>query len=145
MLGQNHGLPTAHFSVKSGCDLLESRQIIVLTQCSRYPLPQRHWRFTKQRVLGGLRLYEKAAAFTGNRGSQVLRTANDIKSHSDVVFKTHIVIGKSMLCYKWILTPLSLWALVIDFKGGQDLSFRFWKTDTQLPFLQSTHKVRKKH
>lgn len=29
------------------------------------PLPQRHWRFTKPNVLGGLRLYENAAAFTG--------------------------------------------------------------------------------
>lgn len=48
-----------------------------------------------------------------------------------------------LLCYKWILAPLSPWALVTDFKGGQDLSFRFWKADTQLRFLQSTHKVRK--
>lgn len=41
------------------------------------------------------------------------------------MFKTHIVTGKSMFCYKRILTPFSLWALVTDFKGGQALSFRF--------------------
>lgn len=37
MLGQNHGIATAPFSVESGCDPLETQQIIVLTQCSRFP------------------------------------------------------------------------------------------------------------
>lgn len=42
------------------------------------PVPQRHWRFTKPKVLGGLRLYKKAVAFTGTGGSQVLGKASDI-------------------------------------------------------------------
>lgn len=41
MLGQDHGLATAHFSVESGCDPSESQQIIVLSQCSRFsPFPK---------------------------------------------------------------------------------------------------------
>lgn len=41
MLGQDHGLATAHFSVESGCDPPESQQNIVLSQCSRFsPFPK---------------------------------------------------------------------------------------------------------
>lgn len=136
---------TAHFSVKSGHGPLESQQIIVLTQCSRFsPFPKdnedsQSWGFwagssfmKKQQLLqeqGDPRSWEK----------QVTSKATLMLRLKPMSFKWSLCL----LCYKLILTPLSLWALVTDFKGGRDLSFRFWKADTQLPFLQSIHKVRK--
>lgn len=144
-LGQDHGLATAHFPVESGCDPPESQQIIVLSQCSRFsPFPKdtedsQSWGFW----VGSGFMKEQ----------QLLQEQEDPRSwEKQVTSKATLMAclkpmslqgSLCLLCYKWILTPLSLWALVTDFKGGQDVCFRFWKADTQLPFLQSTHKVRR--
>lgn len=145
MFGQDHGLGTAHFSVESGRGPPESQQIIVLTQCSRfppYPKDTKDWQ--SQGFWVGSGFIKK---------QQLLQEQGDPRSwEKQVTSKATLMLclkpissqwSPCLLCHKWILTPLSLWALVTDFKGGQDLSFRFWKADTQLSFLQSTHKVRK--
>lgn len=78
MLGQDHGLATAHFSVEKWVwPTRKSAKYSPFSVLKIFPLPQRHWRFTKLRVLGGLRLYETAATFTGTGGSQVLGKASD--------------------------------------------------------------------
>lgn len=143
-LGQDHGLATAHFSVESGCDPPESQQIIVLSQCSRFsPFPKdaedsQSWGF---RVGSGFMKEQQLLQEQGDPSSWEKQVTS--KATLMVCLNPMSLQGSlCLLCYKWILTPLSLWALVTDFKGDQDLSFGFWKADTQLPFLQSTHKVR---
>lgn len=146
MIGQDHGLATAHFSVQSGCDPPESQQIINFTQCSRlFPFPKdtevsQSWGFW---VGSGFM-----------KKQQLLQQQGDPRSWE----KQETSKASLMLCLKpmslqgiyacsatnefWLHLIYGLWSQISK-EARIFLSGVERQTDTQLPFLQSTHKVRK--
>lgn len=147
MFGQDHWLGTAHFSVESGHGPPESQQIIVLTQCSRFlPFPKATEASQSQGFWVGSGFMKK---------QQLLQEQGDPRSwDKQVTSKDTLMLwlkpmslqwSLRLLCYTWILTPLSLWVLVIDFKGGQDLFFKVLKGRHPAPLPPANTQNEKKH